>query len=642
MHKNRRFPSSVFLAAAILFFTAVGKADVSVSVTPFPNLSWPMVKPFAEYKVEIATDQDFSNIIDRDRIANVARYVPAIGLAPGDYFYRITYDGFHYIREFTISEVEHEIVIPLGSGMSEIREALDKAREQSSTLIKFETGIYELSAGDGTSIFGIDETSHLIIDGQGSSIIIKDLANLAKITHSKDITLRNFTVDYDQVYYTAGLIESVHEEGVMELSLVPDTVRPETNETIMSDHRGPLYDPERMRMVEGAPVALWMEENWKALGGDRYRLKLRDERFFDLVEPGMVYITTARHGAQGMQVYESANVTIADVTSYYFPGIGLLTNFADDLKLIRFNLLRREDRFLAVQNGGTNMHGARDIGPWVEGGRFENLGDDNHHISSLVHAPIAQRAPNKVVINHQQAGIRYPAKSMHMRKGDRLAFFDRLSASMIKEVEIINVVESGDNRTEITVSEDLPELTLGGQGDNFSPLEVAQIYNLSRSCGNFVFRNNEFIRGRRIGILAKSGPGLIENNRFEEIANGGVEIWNAPWEGLYGHDILIQGNYFRRCGMQFRPRAPAPAVWVDIHHWGVVADPLHRNIRIINNTIQDFRGHAMELRDVTGLVVEGNTIIQREPGLERIPGLEPILLENAFETEVRDNIIQLP
>ncbi len=66
--------ASQFLVAAVLVLLAVGKTAVSASVTPYPNLSWPLTEPFAEYKVEIANDPDFTNIIDRDRIAHVARY----------------------------------------------------------------------------------------------------------------------------------------------------------------------------------------------------------------------------------------------------------------------------------------------------------------------------------------------------------------------------------------------------------------------------------------------------------------------------------------------------------------------------------------------------------------------------------------
>lgn len=610
-------------------------------ISPYPNIAWEASQPFDAYHVQIASDPDFAEIVDQDLMQHLARYVPAKGLSAGRYYWRIA-DSSRNLQEgvVEVEAAENTIHLRKDSGMEAIRAALAQAKETGSTRVVFEPGTYDLHPGENGVVFEVDETSGLIIDGQGSQFIIHDIANLAKISHSQDVVLCNFTVDYAVPIYTAAKVESINAKGEMELSLRPGQVPPETVERFMEETRGLFYDPEHPRMAEGVPLLVYMKEPWEPLGGDRYRLKIRDRDAIGAVQPGMVYICAPRYKAQGVSIYESADITLADVTTYYLPGIGVITNFADDLKLIRFKMLRREDRLLGVQNGGTNIHGAR-IGPWVEGCRFENTGDDNNHISSLVHAPLAQPAANKVVIGYQQAGTRFPYRSMDMRVGDRLAFFDRMAAAMIEEVDVLKVVELKGRRTELTLSKDLPELTLDGKDANFPKLEITQIYNLSRSCGNFVFRDNQFVRGRRIGILAKSGPGLIENNRFEELGGGGVEIWNAPFEGLYGHEILIEGNHFSRGGLVGRRKKPHPAIWTDMFHWGVVAEPLHRNIRILNNVIEDYKAHAMELNDVTGLLVEGNTITQTEPGLKRMSELEPIFTDNVHDAILRNNTINL-
>jgi hypothetical protein len=352
----------------------------------------------------------------------------------------------------------------------------------------------------------------------------------------------------------------------------------------------------------------------------------------------MVYICAPRYRSQGIEIYSSDNVTLANLTSYYLPGIGVLTNFSDDLKMIGVNMLRREDRLLGVQNGGTNIHGARK-GPWVENCRFENTGDDNNHISSLLHPPIEQPAPNEVVISHQQFGVRFHHSDMRIRPGDRIAFFDRTKARLIDEATVVEVTAVTKTSTKLTLDRELPPLELSKPGTNLFREQYTQIYNLDRSCNFFAFRNNEFLRGRRTGILAKSGPGLIENNRIEELGGGGVEIFNGPLEGLHGHDILIQNNAFRRGGVAARNRKPAPAIWVDLFIWDVDADPLHRDIRILNNTIENYKGHAMELNDITGLVVVDNTIEINEPDLDRRTDLEPIFTENVLQETITGNSV---
>jgi hypothetical protein len=181
----------------------------------------------------------------------------------------------------------------------------------------------------------------------------------------------------------------------------------------------------------------------------------------------------------------------------------------------------------------------------------------------------------------------------------------------------------------------IPKLVCG-TGNGNPDLKITQVYNLSRACGNFAFRNNEFVRGRRVGILAKSGPGLIENNRFEELGGGGGEIWNAPYEGLYAHDILIQNNLFRRGGLIHKNSGPASAIWIEIFA-GNPSQPLHRNLQIIGNRIVDYPGTGIEVADATGVRIENNRFENKELSVLRNPDDFMIELFNTEGDTVTNN-----
>ena len=591
------------------------------AVSPHPNIMWNFEKAFESYRIEIATDVEFQNVIDRDVIDNVSRYVPAEPLNPGTYYWQ----AGNCAGSFVIDAPRWDIVIPAGSGMTEIRSALAAAKTNVSTCIRFEPGEYHLHPGFEDTVFEVHKTTNLIVDGGGAKFMIHDIARLAEIKFSKHITFRNFSVDYACPVYTAAKVESVLADGTMDLSLWPGCVAPETVPQFMEEKRGLFSDPEFPRMAENVPLLVYMKEQWQPLGEGRYRLQAKRPGDVKNVRPGLVYVCAPRYKPQGIELYHSEDITFSDVTTYYLPGIGVVTSFAEDLKLIRLKLLRRNDRLLGIQNGGTNIHNAR-IGPWIEGCRFENTGDDNNHISSLILTPVEQPQPNTVVISSQQPGVRGLPPEMDIQPGDTLAFFKRLEASLLAEATVASATLSGNMAT-IVLDQDIPQI-MCGSGKGNPPLTVTQIYNLSRSCGNFVFRNNAFVRGRRTGILAKSGPGLIENNRFEELGGGGVEIFNAPYEGLYGHDILIKNNIFKRGGLVDKGKSMrAPAIWIEMFHWNVVADPLHRNIRIVDNDISDYPAYAMELCDVTGLFVKDNFI-------KTVGSDDPIRLENVFDAEV--------
>ena len=612
------------------------------AVSPHPNVTWTADATQPERThIQIASDTDFSELVDRDVIDQVARYVPEQALTPGAYYWRVkSAVGVEQQGQFVVDAPEYVIEIPLGSGMVEIRAALALAKEQPSTLIRFEPGHYDLHPAHEGTVFDVEATENLIIDGQGATFDIHAIARLARVRFSKHITLRNFTVDYAVPIHTAARVDTIAPDGTMELTLWSGCVPPESVPRFMEEKRGLFSDPTYPRIAQDVPLLVYMKAAWEPLGEDRYRLQAQKPSELRNVKPGMVYVCAPRYKAQGIEIFNTDDITFADVTTYYLPGIGVVTNFVNDLKLIRLQLLRREDRLLGVQNGGTNIHGAR-IGPWVEGCRFENTGDDNNHISSLVLTPLAQPKPNEVVIGKNQPGTRVLSSDMDIRAGDHLAFFQRLQGTLLAEAKVLSATV-GKKSTRVVLDREVPELTLGGPGQNFPKLEVTQVYNLSRACGNFVFRNNSFVRGRRIGMLLKSGPGLVENNEFRELGGGGIEIWNAPFEGLHAHDVLIQNNRFLGNGVAWRNRNAWPAIWSGIFG-GKSPQPLHRNIRILNNEFVDCAGPAMHMADVDGLVIEGNRITN--PGGRGVraeqtrPASESIETKNVRNASISGNTI---
>ncbi len=599
------------------------------AVSPHPNIMWTAAKSFDSYAIEIASDAEFKNVVDRDTIENVARYVSEKPLTPGTYYWK----AGEQRGSFAVESPQKEILIPAGSGMDEIRAALASAKTNASTCIRFEKGEYRLHPGFEDTVFAVQGTTNLIVDGQNAKFIIHDIARLAEVRFSKHITFRNFTVDYDVPLYTAAKVESVAADGTMDLSLWPGCVPPETNERFMEEKRGLFYDPEYPRMAENVFLLVYMKEAWKNLGEGRYSLQAAKPKEVLPVKPGMVYLCAPRYKPQGIELYNSDDITFADVTTYYLPGIGVVTAFVEDLKLIRLKMLRRADRLLGVQNGGTNIHNAR-IGPWIEGCRFENTGDDCNHISSLILTPVQQPQSDVVVVSSQQPGTRGLPPDMDIQPGDKLAFFNQPAGALLAEATVLSAGITGQ-QTRVVLDRKIPEIICGSGLDN-PELKTTQVYNLSRSCGNFAFRNNEFVRGRRTGILAKSGPGLIENNRFEELGGGGVEIFNAPYEGLYGHDILIQSNFFRRGGLVFKKSGSAPAIWIEVFA-GEPSHVLHRNIRIIGNRIIDYPGNAIWLHDTKNVRIENNRFENQELDTLRDPDSRLIRLIHIEEAAVENN-----
>jgi len=617
-----------------LGFLLSARLAAAATVGPHPGFLWTPVAPFAEYEIRI-TAGDGSEVVT-DKIAQVARYVSATALAPGSYELSVESGDRSVVRQpFEVAAAQQEIVIRAGAGLEDVRAALVQAREQPFTRIVFEKGTYRFDPGDGGTFLEITGTRNLIVDGGGSKFLLGSIARVARIRDSQHVTLVNFTVDYEVPLHTAARVETVGPDGVLELSLLPGSAAPESSARFMEEQRGLFYDGTIPRMAEQVPLLVHMDGPWEKTGEARYRLRAKNPPDVRRVRPGMVYLCAPRYEAQGFEVYACEDITLADITTFYLPGIGVSSVFAEDLKLIRVRMLRSEDRLLAVQNGGTNLHNAR-VGPWVEQCRFENTGDDCNHLNALVFSPVRQPDARSFEISHRLPGIHGRMDDLGVKPGDRLAFFDRPAGRLLTVASVVSAEVSPSGTTSVTVDADLPDLAVG-QWKGFPPLDRTQIYNLSATAGNFVFRDNVFSRGRRTGLLAKGGPGLIESNTFEELGGGGVEIFNAPFEGLQGSGILIRNNEFRHGGIVHKNAGAAPALWLKIFD-GKNPEPLHRDIRFVGNRISDYPSYALDASDTSGLLIADNVFhaASDRPGL-RDEGIAAIRLRNVHGAELRGN-----
>ena len=627
---RRRCEIKELTALLAAVFTAAASAG---SISPHPGFLWQAAAPFAGYEIEILGENGTS--IDRDQIAHVARYAPAAPLEPGAYMLHVRSGGaLLHEQAFTVEKPLQEIRISAGAGMAEIRAALQLSRERPSTRITFEPGTYRIDPGHERTLFEITDIQNLIVDGGGASFILQSIARVADVRDSRHVTLRNFSVDYDIPLHTAARVESVAADGVLELALLPGYAPPESVPRFMEEQRGLFYDGQSPHMAEGVPLLIEMKGPWEKTAESRYRLRAKSPGAVRAVRPGMIYLCAPRHEVQGFEIQHCEDITLADITTRGLPGIGVSSVFAEDLKLIRLRLLLRDDRLLAVQNGGTNLHNAR-IGPWVEGCRFENTGDDCNHINALAITPLRQPDDRTVVVARRLPGIMLARDDLELLVGDRLAFFNRSAGRLLAEARIAAVDSSSPQTHTLTMDRDLPQLVCGNPG-KIAPLEPTQIFNLDAVAGRFVFRNNEFVRGRRTGILAKGGPGLIVGNRFEELGGGGVEIFNAPFEGLHGHDLLIRDNTFERGGLVHMKAGAAPAFRTHIFE-GDPPQPLHANIRFLNNHISGYPGDAIHARDVTDLVIADNHFTATMDVKIRDAGAVAIRLENAHGAKLVGN-----
>ncbi len=613
-----------------------------------PNFRWAgewPAKPgnMSSYDIQIARDEAFRQVVDEDRIAAVIRwYVPDKELAPGDYWWRVAgvdaggrRGAWSAAREFSVRPPERVLRVAAGANWAQVKETFAAAASNTPCRVVFERAEYRLDPGEDREFIAFAKADDLIIDGGGSGVTFTHPVSLVHLENCRRVMAKGFVFDFDPPAYTAGRVVAVDAKGgTIDAEVLAGHALPDAYPAFARDTKGMVVtEADGFAMKRGIPLVV-EHKGVERVEGRRFRFRFERAKTASLFSAGDIYILDPRWydaaGGHGAGVFGGEDIIFYDLTLRSAANECLGSFYSDRHAILRVRLERKAGRALSVNNGGNNHHNAR-TGPWIEGCLFENCGDDVCHVNVYAMAVAEQPAPNKLIINLHQPYDQFGKEAnLDMRPGDRVQFFQRSTGSLVAEARVVSAVPQ-EKAIEVTVDRDVKGITAGrlmpAKGLGYAAqgnAEVTEVYNASRMCNGFVFRNNIARNGRRIGVLAKGDGGLVERNTFEGLGGGGVEFWNSPFEGLAAENYVVRGNRILGCGRLDREHA---AIWATIFKSG--GDRLQRNLLIEDNEIRDFPFPAMLLRDVADSIVRGNRIIggARPARATKAPA-KPIVMEN--------------
>jgi len=627
----------------------VEPADGSEIMVGIPHFQWkstlePTPETMPSYDIEIATDKEFNKVVDADRLAAVIGwYVPDREIPPGDYWWHVAEVDAKGIRgpwsegrRFSIRLPDRVFEVARNATFADIQRIFSEAAKHTPSVVRFEPGNYRLDPGGAAAFVGFTNTNDLIIDGSGANITFTGFLTFIELEHCLRVLVKNFTFDFDPLPYTAGRVLAVDAvAGTFDVEIAPGHPMPESNPFFERDKKGMIVDPAYPRMKRGVSL-VFEHAGWQKLGDRLYRFTATNRAQLRELAPGDVYVLDPRI-LTGFDVDASDDIIFLNLTAHAVANEAFNSHYASRLSILHCGIRLKPGRFIAANNGGHNHHNAR-IGPWIEGGTWENTGDDICHVNCLVMGVEEKRAPNRVRIPLRNPYDAVGADiALDIRSGDTLQFFNRSEGKLISERRVDSTTKL-EKSLDVTLDGDVGDITPGRPGVKrvgvkkvLSDEAITQVFNASRTCNQFVFRNNTVRNGRRIGVLAKGGGGLIENNTFEGLGGGAVEFWNAPFEGLGATDYVARGNRIRDCGLIAREDA---AIWAIIFKPG--GDKLHRNLLITDNDITGFPGPAILLCDTTNAVVSNNRITL-SPQLSGELRVEPITLNNTSAVHLENN-----
>ena len=596
---------------------------------PFPHFTWEeapesfqsVAEPVA-YDIQIARDANFTDLVDQDHVM-LNRYVHDRPLAVGSYFWRVRTQPFSrqpgnwsLTGTFSITPCDDEVTVEYDPEASDhfaaVQTALDRARKitasNQSVRIVFPKGVYRFDGSD-KALLNLDNMHRTVVDGCGSSVLpLRYNSGLSSGRSAQDVVIIGFVVDFpnEKTFLQGRVVSADPKTGQVEVRLddgFPGYDVPYVQQGLSFIA---LLDSKTDGCLKTAGYnAVFSEKAALKNPSGTWTLKLRHPELAKYFSPDDRFVQFLRdQGVSLNMFFDSINVSFYDISSYAASSLHYAAIEGSVLNVLHCNWKIAMGRWMSGNGDGVHCRGYV-IGPWIERCDIQGIGDDGIALYARP-STMAQARPN----GKKNACV-CNSDFFNLKAGDEVSFFAPLEGRILLECQVTAVKKQPDGKPLVTFSSDLPEHVVVGHDIR----KVTQIWNRSKSSGDFMIRNNRIRNIRRFGTVFRARRGVVEHNEYESASAGGILFKNEPQypNGLYCSDILILNNTLRDCSFDLFHRAPV-AMYFDRLRTGNEFDTQAapeigpRRVLIANNTFLDCPLPEVELVSTRDVVLRDNTV----------------------------------
>jgi hypothetical protein len=592
-------------------------ADGSATFMPHPHFRWAEIAQADRYEIQIAGDAGFQTLADSDSIP-VPRYVPLDELPSGhDYWWRVRVKlrsgrtgDWSPARKLIVSQPTHLYTVTTNDSVSVITNTIALAASNTPARLVFEPGTYRLALPNDTYLFKLQSVTNLIIDGSGSLVVMdNNNSGFSRFTGCTDILLRNFEVDY----MTTNGIPTTHTAGSI--------ISTQTNDASMVfqplDGYLPPDDP-RIRDATGRRWGCLMDtntpgrlkvgvNNWfdfktnvTSLGSGQYRLYLTDSHAGRLndFKAGDTLVKSAAWYDSVMYATVSTNITYEQITSYAGSGNHFIGHWNDGVHFLRCASRIKAGRLVSNPCGAYIGAGYL-TGMWIEECLTEGMFDDAGGGGNVPCDLLEKTADNQIRI--------WGVPARYIELGDTVSIYTP-TAGFFNGTFTVTGIGIAPGGTLLTLDRAIGAVDPGIETTN------TLVYVDKLACVYAYTRNSTFRNSRRMGCFFRFHSGVIEGNTFaglSEVAILGQNETGSFDGGFDNRNVRILNNTITDCGYSFPFYSQdGAAIELSIAAYGTnCTQTVHRNIEIIGNTIYDWDGKGIAVKNAQDVLILSNTVV---------------------------------
>jgi hypothetical protein len=464
--------------------------------------------------------------------------------------------------------------------------------------------------------FPLEKSENLEIDGQGALFMFRGWITPFALDHAKNITLKNFSMDWPRTFHSEGKILEVHTNGLTVafseafpyevrngILVFTDGKKSQAPQTTVKGSEltypyGSLLEFDSQKR-ETAYMAwdYWVKGGVTAQDLGQRKVRITLNKLTGTVGNILVFGPSHRD-CPGVVISDSANVTVSHVNLYHCGGMGVLAQRSRDITVdhVQVTPAPNSDRIISITADAThfvNCSGKITLSNCL----FENQKDDATNVHGIYARMARLLAPDVIevqLIHPQQHGFDFivPGMKLELVHGPSLVTYGE---AVVKTVERVN-----KEFTRVTLTQPLPAESIVGDvvasADGYPETWI-------HHC---VIRNN-----RARGILLNSRAKMvIEENVFHTpgaaiLLEGDGRFW---YEQAGVRDLVIRKNTFDNCNFGVWGKATIE-VGAGIAKECRATSRYNRNIVIEDNLFRTFgHGSFVQMYSVDGLTIRNNRV----------------------------------
>ncbi|NOR75616.1 MAG: alpha-1,3-galactosidase B, partial [Draconibacterium sp.] len=457
-----------------------------------------------------------------------------------------------------------------------------------------------------------ENVQNLIIEGNGSTLVFHEQMQPFTFDNCKNIILKNINIDWEKPLIAQAEVLKVTNDFIeLSIDLDESPFRVDEGKIIFNvgkrdrePWKGTMeFDREGRFVVPRTGDSGCLGRDWQNYLAENIIPGIVRLHYPFLRKPAVGNFLVMRHAERihsGIFIQESKNITIKNVNIYHATGLGILSQFSEDLIFDEYHAIpnKNKNRYFGGGDDGLQISNCKGL-ITVKNCEFAGLMDDPinvHGTSVRIEKIISDKQLECKFMHHQSEGMNWG----HM--GDKISFIENLSMQSIAIGELESFKKIDNQKFILTFKNPIPK-----------ELKVKNaLENLTWSPDLHVI-NTHFKSCRARGLLV-STPGkiVIENNIFESSGSAILIAGDANgwFESGAVTDVLIKNNIFTElCNTSsYQFCEGIISIFPIIPEFNKTTPQFHKNIRIEGNEFHPFDYPVLYAKSVDGISFDNNTV----------------------------------